>query len=97
MQHLWAKRGTVKVVDVSNDYFIFSFSDGGDYCHALLEGPWLILDHYLLVQRWRLFFRLSHPTVKKITAWVRIPGLLIEFCNDDFLWRVGALLEQCLK
>lgn len=97
IQHLWAKRGTVKVVDISNDFFMVSFSDDGDYRHALLEGPWLILDHYLLVQRWRPFFRPNHPTVKRIAAWVRIPGLPIEFCNDDFLWRVGALLGTMLK
>lgn len=35
--------------------------------------------------------------MKKLAAWVRIPGLPIEFCNDKFLWRVGATIGTMLR
>ncbi|RYR02630.1 hypothetical protein Ahy_B06g081430 [Arachis hypogaea] len=59
--------------------------DEADYSHALLEGPWMIVGHYLITQ------------IKKITAWVRIPNLPIELYNPRFLWPVGSAIGQMLK
>lgn len=84
-------------MDISNDYFLVRFSDDGDYKHALFEGPWLILDHYLLVQRWRPFFRPKDHTVNRIATWVCIPDLPVELCHDKFLWRVGSLIGTMLR
>ncbi|RYQ93893.1 hypothetical protein Ahy_B09g100109 [Arachis hypogaea] len=58
--------------------------DEADYSHALLEGPWMIAGHYLIVQRWRPFFLNSENQVKKIAAWIRIPNLPIELYNPRF-------------
>lgn len=97
LQYLWAKKGAVHVMDRNNDFFLVRFKNEGDYKHALFEGPWLVLDHYLLVQRWRPFFRHTNSSVQKIATWVRIPDLPCELCNDKFLWRVGALIGTMLK
>ncbi|KAI9070705.1 hypothetical protein K1719_047333 [Acacia pycnantha] len=44
---------TSKVVPLSNEYYIVSFSSKEDCDYAYYEGPWMIDDHYLLVQQWR--------------------------------------------
>ncbi|MED6174349.1 hypothetical protein PIB30_068222 [Stylosanthes scabra] len=42
--------------------------DEGDYNHALMERPWMIVGHYVIVQRWIPFFLSPDKEVKKIVA-----------------------------
>nr|KYP70239.1 Putative ribonuclease H protein At1g65750 family [Cajanus cajan] len=93
----WAKNGAVRIIDMPNDYFLVQFKEEEDYRHALYEGPWKIADHYIVVQRWRPFFTVTATKVRKIAAWIRIPGLPIELYHDRFLWRVGNKLGTMLK
>lgn len=39
LHHLWAKNGSVLVMDMDNNYFLVRFVDEGDYKHTLFEGP----------------------------------------------------------
>lgn len=59
-------------------YFLVHFSTEEDYNHALFEGPWMIVDHYLIVQRWRPFFLQEAETIGKVAIWIRIPKLPLE-------------------
>ncbi|KAJ1382865.1 hypothetical protein SESBI_43849 [Sesbania bispinosa] len=97
LKYLWAKNGDIRVMDISEDFYLVRFSNEGDYKHALFEGPWLIADHYLLVQRWRPFFTPEDYNVKKIVVWVRIPHLPAELYNPHFLSRAGSKLGTMLK
>ncbi|KAJ1429963.1 hypothetical protein SESBI_08025 [Sesbania bispinosa] len=69
LQSLWAIQGQIRVIGVNDEFFMVRFSDPGDYNHALFEGPWLITDHYLLVQRWRPRFKPARNPIKKIAVW----------------------------
>jgi len=41
---------------------------------------------------------LANPLVgRKLVVWIRIPELLIELFNDQFLWRLGSTLGEMLK
>ncbi|QHO51547.1 uncharacterized protein DS421_1g31800 [Arachis hypogaea] len=93
----WAKKGQINVIDMDRDYFLVHFTDEEDYNHALVEGPWMITSHYLIVQRWRPFFLASENIAKKIATWIRIPNLPIELYNHRFLSRVGSTLGTMLK
>ncbi|KAL4287132.1 hypothetical protein AHAS_Ahas19G0155600 [Arachis hypogaea] len=97
LQRDWVKKGMIHVIDMDCDYFLIHFSDEEDYSHALLEGPWMIAGHYLIVQRWRPFFLKSEHHVRKIAVWVRIPNLPIELYNYRFLWRIGSAIGHMLK
>nr|KYP46930.1 hypothetical protein KK1_031412 [Cajanus cajan] len=79
------------------DYFLVQFSKEEDYRHALYGEPWMIPDHYILVQRWRPYFTITASQARKVTAWIHIPGLPIELYNDRFLWRVRSKLDSMLK
>ncbi|RYR20560.1 hypothetical protein Ahy_B03g065740 [Arachis hypogaea] len=48
----WTKKEAVRVMDLVGGYFLVKFSSQEDYSHALFEGPWMITDHYLLIQRY---------------------------------------------
>ena len=77
----------MKILDLTNEFFLVRFVDEGDYKHALFEGPWLVADHYLLVQRWRPLFKPSNKAIQKLAVWVRIPKLLVELYTETFLLR----------
>ncbi|KAJ1429723.1 Zinc finger, CCHC-type [Sesbania bispinosa] len=92
VHHLWAKNEDVRVMDASEDFFLVKFSDEGDYKHALFEGPWLIADHYLLVQRWRPLFDPLDYTIKKVAVWVEYEGLHL-ICFE--CGKYGHRLDSC--
>ncbi|RYR43110.1 hypothetical protein Ahy_A08g039539 [Arachis hypogaea] len=93
----WEGKGKIHVIDMNHDYFLVHFSDEEDYAHALMEGPWMVAGHYLIVRRWRPFFLSESTEVRKIAAWIRIPNLPIELYNHRFLWRVGSAIGHMLK
>ncbi|KAI9116726.1 hypothetical protein K1719_012384 [Acacia pycnantha] len=84
VRRMWKPRQPLKVVPLSNDYYIVSFSSMEDRDYALYEGPWMIDDHYLLVQRWRPNFNPKKADCqRRIAVWVRIPDLPMEFCTVE--------------
>lgn len=93
----WSRKCLIKFIDISDEHFLVHFQAEEDYKFSLFEGPWMIQDHYLIVQRWRPFFRCDGEEVKKLAVWVRIPNLPIELCNTRFLWRIGSKLGTMLK
>ncbi|KAL4275364.1 hypothetical protein AHAS_Ahas20G0099800 [Arachis hypogaea] len=51
-QHLrrdWEGKGKIHVIDMNRDYFLVHFSDEEDYAHVLMEEPWMVTGHYLIV------------------------------------------------
>ncbi|RYR02393.1 hypothetical protein Ahy_B06g081187 [Arachis hypogaea] len=97
VQRRWMKKGSIRVMDLAGNFFLVRFTDQDDYAHALFEGPWMIADHYLLVQRWRPLFLPQETDVQKVAVWIRIPNLPIELYNKFFLWKVGKTLGTMLK
>nr|KYP69677.1 hypothetical protein KK1_008877 [Cajanus cajan] len=85
------------MIDLPNDYFLVQFLAEEDYRHAIYEGPWMIADHYILVQRWKPFFTVTTTQTKMVAAWIRIPGLPIELYNDCFHWRAKSKPRTMLK
>jgi len=47
----WTRKGFIKIIDVPREYYQFLFTSNEDYNHALMEGHWMVVDHYILVQR----------------------------------------------
>ncbi|KAF7825168.1 Retrovirus-related Pol polyprotein LINE-1 [Senna tora] len=57
----------------------------GDFLYAYQGGPWMVANHYLVVQRWRSNFCPKDVNeVTRIASWVRIPSLPLEFYNGKF-------------
>ncbi|KAJ1378036.1 hypothetical protein SESBI_48250 [Sesbania bispinosa] len=60
-------------------------------------GPWMILDHYLMVRKWHPQFFPQEDELKRVAVWVCVPGLPIEYYDHHILWRVGGSLGNMLK
>ncbi|KAF7838834.1 hypothetical protein G2W53_007316 [Senna tora] len=97
LYQLWAEKGILTIIDLSHDFFLVKFSSVEDYNRALMEGPWVIFDHYLSIRSWSPGFDPSMETIDKIAAWVRFLGIPLELFNENFLKKLGNKIGKNLK
>ncbi|KAI9096828.1 hypothetical protein K1719_025811 [Acacia pycnantha] len=89
INRIWHPWDPLKLIPLTNGYFIVSFSNKEDREYAFQEGPWMIEDHYLIVQRWRPNFNPWKANLQcNIAAWVRLPDVPFEFYNAESLHRI---------
>ncbi|XVF27193.1 hypothetical protein REPUB_Repub14bG0086000 [Reevesia pubescens] len=96
-KQLWQLEGKYKVVDLGQDYFLFKFEKKVDYKHVLEGRPWIIGGHYLTVRQWTLNFNPNTDIINKVIAWVRLPGLPMEYYSQFALLRLWALVGRGIK
>lgn len=82
---MWKLEATFELITLDSKFFLAKFETLRDYDFAKFEGPWMILDHYLVVQEWKPNFDPRDATTNKLLAWVRFPALPVEYSDDDFL------------
>ncbi|KAI9071501.1 hypothetical protein K1719_046544 [Acacia pycnantha] len=98
VRRMWRPQQPLKVVPLSNEYYIVSFSSMEDRDYAQYEGPWMIDDHYLLVQRWRPNFNPQRADCqRRIAVWVRIPDLPMEFFTVEALGIIENMISKMIK
>ncbi|XVF05106.1 hypothetical protein REPUB_Repub05bG0143000 [Reevesia pubescens] len=68
-----------------------------DRAKVMTAGPWKIMDHYLTVQRWQPYFRLSNVTVGATAIWIQLLELPLEYFNGEVLMEIGKLIGKPLK
>ncbi|KAI9109988.1 hypothetical protein K1719_019029 [Acacia pycnantha] len=94
VRRMWKPKQPLKIVPLSNEYYIVAFSSKEDRDDAYYEGHWMIDDHYLLVQRWRSNFNPRKADCqRKVAVWVRIPDLPLEFCTVESLEIIGKIIK----
>lgn len=94
---IWNLSGSFELIDLQNDFFLVKFYEQVDYERVMYEGLWMILGHYLTVQRWKPKFRPFEESIKKIAAWICIPDLPIEYYDKHLLWKLGNKVGKTLK
>ncbi|CAN1152495.1 hypothetical protein LINPERHAP2_LOCUS18778, partial [Linum perenne] len=91
---IWKPVGQLHIVDLDKNCFMVKFANDQDYFKALTGGPWMILDHYLIVHQWDPSFRVVNDLPKKMVAWVRFPHLPIHFYHVQVLTSLGNLVGE---
>lgn len=85
------------LIDLGNDYFILKLGSCSEYERALIEGPWLIGENYLHVQRWKPNFVAELAVTTSLPVWVRFPTLSVEFYTEQWLRMAGNELGGTIK
>lgn len=93
----WVLSRPSNLIDLGNDYFIARFSDQTDYNHVLMEGPWMIGNNYLTIRKWVPSFDVTEERIIKLTVWIRISCLHIEYSDSRFLELIGQLVGKVLR
>ncbi|XP_075489651.1 uncharacterized protein LOC142528490 [Primulina tabacum] len=94
---LWRPNAAIEMVAIENDYYIVRFASVDDYEFAKYEGPWMIMDHYLITKEWSPNFNPLADNTEKLLAWVRFPCLPIEYYDQEFLMKVGSKIGRPIK
>ncbi|KAI9080033.1 hypothetical protein K1719_037966 [Acacia pycnantha] len=68
-----------------------------DYIEAITGGPWVILDAYLSVARWKPDFNLKQEKVDSVVAWVRFPNLPAPLFDKKFLLNLGNSIRKAIR
>lgn len=45
----WAEASKVKIIDMPRGFYAVQFNSLEDYNNVLYKGPWMVVDHYILV------------------------------------------------
>ncbi|XP_019170572.1 PREDICTED: uncharacterized protein LOC109166143 [Ipomoea nil] len=97
IRSLWKPEGHMELIDLEHDYFLARFELQRDYDIARCEGPWVIQDHYLIVQQWKPNFRPQTNKTQKICVWVRLPDIPIEYFDEETLIKLGDKIGKTIK
>ncbi|CAN1787258.1 hypothetical protein LINPERHAP1_LOCUS17568 [Linum perenne] len=94
---MWKPSGNMHIVDLDKSCFLVKFSVEQDYFKALTGGPWILMDHYLVIHQWDPSFRVSNELPKRMVAWVRFPHLPIHLYHGQVLTALGNLVGKTVK
>ncbi|CAN1142695.1 Putative ribonuclease H protein At1g65750 [Linum perenne] len=97
LRSMWKPSSSMQVIDVDLNCFMVRFGEEKDYFRALTGGPWLILDHYLVVQQWDPSFRVSDKLPSKMVVWIRFPHLPIQLYHKQILSSLGNLIGRTVR
>lgn len=95
LKQMWVKKDIINIIDLSNDYYLVTFSHDQDYTIAMLNGPWFIYDHYLTVKEWCPNFHPQSDTIKSAAVWVQIAELPIEYYDSKV--HIGNKIRKTVK
>ncbi|KAK9045142.1 hypothetical protein V6N11_059031 [Hibiscus sabdariffa] len=94
---IWKPAHPIKLVDIENDHFLVKFASWKDYIHALIDGPWTIFGHYLIMKPWSIDFNPSQALPSRIMAWVRLSGLSITWYKRGLIEAIRARIGSVIK
>ncbi|XP_019183349.1 PREDICTED: uncharacterized protein LOC109178208 [Ipomoea nil] len=97
LNSMWKPKGKMDLIAIDNGYFIVRFGAVEDLEHAMFEGPWMVMDHYLLVKPWVPDFDPFSDVTEKVLVWVRIPCLPAEYYNLIFLRKLGNKVGRTIR
>ncbi|KAK7278762.1 hypothetical protein RJT34_23798 [Clitoria ternatea] len=97
LQQTWKLNGGFDLIDVGHGFFLVKFDVAEEKERVIMEGPWLIFDHYLSVMHWHPDFVASQAKIDKTLVWIRFPGLGLEFYNESVLLTLASAVGTPYK
>ncbi|WRX09685.1 protein of unknown function DUF4283 - like 2 [Theobroma cacao] len=64
---------------------------------ALLDGPWMIQRHYLMVRPWSPNYVQGSKNLPAVATWVRFLGMPLHLYHKSILQQIGSILGRLLK
>lgn len=89
--------GSLEVIDLGKDVFLFRFRLKNDLEKALFGGPWYILDHYLMLNQWQPNFRPNQNPFNKLVVWIHLPELPVEYYDKEALFLIASKLGKPIR
>ena len=95
-QSLWKLSEDFQLLDVDNGFFMVKFDQPNDREKVMEGGPWMIFDHYLVVQPWSPKFVSPTAKVSRALVWIRFPGLNLVFYEEEVIMTLAETVDKPL-
>lgn len=93
----WKPIEEVPLIYLGSDFFLLKFQKEENMIHALHDGPWFILNHFLYVRRWEPKFLASEAHLTYSAIWIQLPELPTEFYDIEILQKLGNKVGKLIK
>lgn len=97
LEALWGGSQGFSVIDLENNFYLVWFRNESDAHHALTQGPWTILGHYLTVQQWSPQFDSTNDKIDSIVALIRLPGMPLHYYHKRVICMLGQIIGKVIK
>ncbi|XP_058742270.1 uncharacterized protein LOC131614729 [Vicia villosa] len=97
LNQLWARNGCLSIVDLGQEYYLVTFTNKEDQYSALIDGAWLIYDHYLSMREWKPNFCPASDAIEQVAVWVHVSGMPIEYYDARVLTFIGNRIGVTVK
>ncbi|XP_031116678.1 uncharacterized protein LOC116020339 [Ipomoea triloba] len=87
----------MELITTEGGYFLVKFASLEDYEFAKYGGPWMVLDHYLIIKEWVPNFDPLTDKTETVIVWVRFSCLSMEYYDYNFLMRVGGKIGRLIN
>lgn len=84
-------------MDMGNDFFMVKFDNECDRTKVMDEVPWMIFDHYLMVQTWTPEFISPTAKIDKTMVWICFLGLNLLCYDESILLALASTVGKPIK
>ncbi|KAL4569291.1 hypothetical protein LXL04_024927 [Taraxacum kok-saghyz] len=83
VMRMWKQFGLEDLMVNDEGFYFFRFSENQGMENVMDNGPWLINNVPLFVQRWKPGLVLSKPEMTMVPVWVKIFNVPLEYWNEE--------------
>lgn len=94
---LWQLQEGCQLIDIDKGYLVAHFYSKQDYLKVLNRGPWIVMDHYLTILKWRPNFKPGDKDVRSTLVWLCFPQLPLEIFVETSLSQVENAVGKAIK
>lgn len=94
---MWRTQGDPILIDLGNDFFIVKLTGREEFLKVFSEGPWMIVDNLLHLQRWKPNFVTKTTKICTLPVWVKFPQLPVEYYTVDWLNKAGDNIGRTIN
>ncbi|KAK9112160.1 hypothetical protein Scep_019679 [Stephania cephalantha] len=93
----WRPVGGMKIIYAEKGFFMVKFNTQKDYLHAMLDGPWTLMGHYLLFRPWIPLFDPCEENLLVVAAWIRLPRLPYKYNHKEIMKALSETAGEYIK
>lgn len=97
IKKLWQLKHGCELIDIDRGHMVTRFYSQKDYLKVINGGPWTVLDHYLIISKWKPNFKPGENEVRTTLVWLRFPLLPLKMFVESTLLSVGNAVGRAIK
>lgn len=86
----WTLKGELKMLSLSDGFFLFRFSCEEDLDHVWSRGVWFLLGKPFILQKWHPKFKPKRENLSSVPIWIKIHDLPLACWNSEGISRIAS-------